>query len=105
MGDRQVLLPGRDQGAGDRFAETAFRVMVFGDHEAPAGGLRRRREGGGVDRLDRITVDDPDVDALRGQLIGGAQALVQRDAGADQGNRVPLAGAEHLGAAHGEGFP
>jgi hypothetical protein len=43
--------------------------------------------------------------ALGAEDLGSAQALVEGDAGADEGHVVVLAGAEHLGAADEEGLP
>src|SRR5262249_46873355 len=103
--DGQVLLPGGEQGVGDSGAEPAFGVVVFGDHDSPGGGLGSRGEGGGVDWLDGVAVDDAGGDPFGGQGLGGVQAFVQGDSGADQSDLVVVAGAEHLGAADGEGLP
>ena len=50
----------------------------------------------GVDRLDRVEVDHPGGDPLAGELVGGGQAFVQGDAGADQGDRVVVARSERV---------
>ena len=53
----------------------------------------------GVDRLDRVEVDHPRRDALAGELVGGGEAFVQGDAGADQRDLVLGAGAQRAAAA------
>jgi hypothetical protein len=70
--DGQVALPGGKQGIGDRRAEPAFGMVVFGDHDPPAGGLRRRDDRGGVDGLDAVAVDDAGVDAFGVKDVRGA---------------------------------
>ena len=63
-------------------------MVVLGDDQPAAGDRRGRGERLGVDRLDRVQVDDPGVDAGAGQLIGGGQAFVQGDPGTDQRDLV-----------------
>ena len=57
---------GGDDRLADRVAQAAGRVVILdGDDPAAASPCAARDQRGGVDRLQRIGVDDADVDALR----------------------------------------
>ena len=72
-----------------RLADAALGPVVLdGDDRAGLlGGLDQRP---GVDRLDRVEVDDPGRDAAAGELLGGGQRFVQGDAGADERDVVAV---------------
>lgn len=82
--DREVGEGGVEAGGAecrqDGLSDTAFGVVVFGDDESTGlpGGAG---EGGGVDRLDGVQVDDTGLDAV------GGEAFVEGDAGADEVTR------------------
>ena len=76
MGHCQLGMPGAGQGVDDGGADAALRVMVLGDDEPPSGGRGGRRQRGGVDRLDRVQVDDARGDAVGLELI--LQLLMQQ---------------------------
>jgi hypothetical protein len=101
--DRQVGDLGRVAGVAerleDRFADAAFGVVVFGDDEPAAGCGRGLEEGGGVDRLDRVQVEDAGADPVAAKFVRGGQAVVQGDPGADQRDLVVGAGPDEFGAA------
>ena len=96
--------PSAGQRVEDRGPEAALGMVVFGQDQPSPGGRGGGREGGGVDRLDRVQVDDPGADPLAGQLVGRGQAFVQGHPGPDQGHLVVIGLAEHLGAADREGL-
>ena len=83
------------------FAESALGVVVF-DEDDPAGLACRGGEGGGVYRLDGVKVDDPRRDALIAQRLGRSDAIVQGDAGPDEGDLIGWRGAQHFAATDGE---
>ena len=52
---------------------------------------RQRAQRLGVDRLDRVEVDDAGGDAFLGQRVGGLERLVHGDPGRDHGHVVAVA--------------
>ncbi len=74
-----------EHGAGD----AALGVVVLDDEQAPVCPRRGLAQGADVDRLDRVQVDDPAPHPLRGEAVGGGEAVVQGDPGADQRQRRP----------------
>ena len=73
----------------DRVAEAALgRVVLDGDDRAAV--ARGGADGLGVDRLDRVGVEHPRVDAALGEPLGGLDRLVERDAAGDDRDVVAL---------------
>src|SRR4051812_10379099 len=72
----------------DRVAEAAGGIVILDGDDAAAGGLAGGDEGCGVDWLERVGVDDPDVRALGEQLIVGLQRFEYRYPDADHGGHV-----------------
>ena len=62
-------------------------MMVLGDDEPAAGGIRGGDERVGVDGLDRVEVDHARVDPVKRELIGRTEAFVQGDARTDTPHR------------------
>ena len=96
---RPVSVPRPGEGVQHRIAQAALDPVVLDDHEQAdviGGGAQRVR----VDRFHAVAVEHASRDAVGREAIGGAQGLVQRDAGADQ--RDVGAVTEGLGAADGE---
>ena len=79
VGEPQVRSARRQQGVGHRGAQPSGRVVVLGHDQAAVRGRRGRGEGAGVDRLDRVQVDDAGADAVHRELVRGGQAGVQGD--------------------------
>ena len=79
--------------------------MILGDDQPPAGRRRGVGQGGPVDGLDRVQVDDPGRDPVAGQVVGGAQALVHGDARPDQRDLVAAGGPQHLAPANRKRLP
>src|SRR5918999_3397050 len=70
-------------------AEPALGPVVLGsDHRARLRGCAGERRG--VHGLDRVEVDHAGLDAVAGELLGGAERLVERHAGADQRDVVAV---------------
>src|SRR6266446_6915731 len=65
------------------FDQRACRRGDVGGGQAGRGGER-----GGVGWLDAVEVDDPRRDALVAERVGGGEAVVQGDAGPDEGDLV-----------------
>ena len=80
----ELLDSGLKQRGSHGGAEAALGMMVLGDDEAPAGGIRGGGERVGVDGLDRVEVDHARVDPVKRELIGRTEAFVQGDARTDQ---------------------
>src|SRR5256714_13701494 len=83
-------------------AEAALRVVVFDDHQAATRQGRRLLQRDPVDGLDTVEVDNPRLDSVAFELVGGCQAVVDRHTGADQDDPVVRVAADQLGAANGE---
>jgi hypothetical protein len=98
----QVPLTGGQQGIFDRGAEAAFGMMVFSYYDASRSHLRRCHQRLGVDRLDRVQIDDPRRDALATQNRRRLQALVQGHTCTDQCHLIGAAGLEHFRPADGK---
>lgn len=64
-------------------AHSAGGPVVFGDDDV-AGLACRADQGGRVERLDGVEVDDASADAELDQRFGGGKRLVDGGAGADQ---------------------
>jgi hypothetical protein len=69
--------------------------VVLHHHDQP-GVVQGLPKGLPVDRLDRVSVDDPDRDAFLGQLVVGLQSFEDGDSGPDDGHPVVLARAQDL---------
>ncbi len=87
-----------------RASDAALGVVVL-DHYQPAvgrprGGHHRRL----IHRLDRVEVDHPCCNAFGRECLRSRQALVQGDAGADEGDYIGVRPARHLRAPDGEGL-
>src|SRR4030042_4340951 len=76
--------------------------MVLGD-DNPAARLSRLAEDRlAVQRLDGISIDDPQADVLPLELVMGFESFEHGDAGSDDGSRVSVPTAEDLGASDGK---
>src|SRR5258708_3688074 len=67
-----------------RAADAALRIVVLDDDEPVPGRGRGLEERLRIDRLHRVQVHDPGLDAVASELVGRGQAVVQGHAGADQ---------------------
>ena len=99
MREAELLDSRLEQRGYDGRAETALGMMVLGDDDPAARGIRGLDQRVGVNRLDRVEVDDACVDAVERELIGCTQAFVQRDARTDQRDGIRWTGAQDLRAA------
>ena len=88
-----------DQDLGDRAAEAADHVVLL-DRQDRAGLGGRRPHLGRVERLDRVHVDDPRLDAVRRQARGRIER--RADLGAGRDDREVAAVAQADGAAEDE---
>ena len=76
--------PGRRERIQDRVADAAFDPVVLDDDDRRRVSSSARRQRRRVDRLHAVAVDDARRDRRRRRGLRGAQAPVERDAGADQ---------------------
>jgi hypothetical protein len=77
-----------------RVPEPALGPVVFDRHESPVRRLDCITQSGGVERLDRVEVDDARRDVVLGQRVRRGERLVDRDPGGDERDLVVLARAE-----------
>lgn len=89
-------------GRQNRLAEPALTVMILNHDDASTALLRVRHDRLAVQRLDGERIQHASVDAGLGQLSGGVQCLVQRNAGADQQHLILARLLHHLRLARGE---
>ena len=89
----ELLDSGLEQRGCHGGADAALGMMVLGDDEPAARGIRGGDERVGVDGLDRVEIDYARVDAVQRELIGRTEALVQGDARTDQRDGIRWSGA------------